>query len=158
MKPRPAEAMASALTVCSLRKPREHFIYIRVRRACPHLQEASALGPICLWPGTRSGFGAEERDGKSGQVTAFEKPALGGTYEAVVVWRKPLLPQTPWTVSPGPDGAGYGPDLRAPRNRGGAEMQPEQNKPESEGISRGGGGSLGWSAALPMGPSCSILR
>lgn len=100
----------------------------------------------------------EERDGKSGQVTAFEKPALEGRFEAMVVWRNPLLLQTPWTVSPGPDGAGYGPDLRAPWNWGGAEVQPEQDKPESEGISRGGGGSLGWSAALPMGPSCWILR
>lgn len=52
------------------------------------------------------GFGEEERDVKSGQVTVFEKPALAGTYnEATVVWRNLLFPQAPQTVSAGANGA-----------------------------------------------------
>ena len=35
----------------------------------------------------------------------FEKPALGGAYEATVVWRNLLFQQTPRTASTGLNGA-----------------------------------------------------
>ena len=64
------------------------------------------MGPICLWPGVQLGFGEEETEVKSEQVTVFEKPALAGTYsETTVVWRNLLFPQAPQTVSAGANGA-----------------------------------------------------